>query len=92
MIVENDPSLFSALSKKVHELELNGTLSAIFLGDVNPLTHLNGYLNKGFFLITNYVTGLFSLVSNVTITLFPLLLLASSSHHLWKSAHLSLFF
>ncbi|TKH41375.1 AI-2E family transporter [Paenibacillus sp. FSL R10-2782] len=75
-LVESAPSLFSTLSKKVQELEQNGALSAIFLGDINPLSHLTEYLNKGFFLITDYVTGLFSLVSNVTIALFtfPLIL------------------
>ncbi|WP_431088791.1 AI-2E family transporter [Paenibacillus sp. 8b26] len=75
-LVDNAPSLFSALGNKVHELEQNGALSAIFPGDVNPLTHLTEYLNKGFLLITDYVTDLFGLVSNVTITLFtfPLIL------------------
>ncbi|WP_025679535.1 AI-2E family transporter [Paenibacillus polymyxa] len=75
-LVDNAPSLFSTLGNKIHELEQNGALSAIFPGDVNPLTTITEYLNKGFLLVTDYVAGLFGLVSKVTITLFtfPLIL------------------
>lgn len=75
-MVNNAPALFNLLDAKVRELEQSGFLAKIFPGDSGLLSHLTEYLNKGFTLLTNYVSGLFSAVSNVAIVLFtfPILL------------------
>ncbi|WP_424991944.1 AI-2E family transporter [Paenibacillus castaneae] len=75
-LVENAPELFSSLSAQVAELEHNGFLSSFLPQDSNPLSKLTEYLNKGFTILTEYMTGLFAFFSNFAIVLFtfPILL------------------
>ncbi|MEK4064217.1 MULTISPECIES: AI-2E family transporter [Paenibacillus] len=75
-LVQNAPHLFNLLNDKIVELEKTGVFSKIFPEDFSLLSQLNEYLNKGFTLLTSYVTGLFSAVSNLAIILFtfPILL------------------
>lgn len=75
-LVENAPDLFNSLSQQVAELERSGFLSSFLPQDVNPLSKLTEYLNKGFTVLTEYVTGLFAFFSNFAIVLitFPILL------------------
>ncbi|WP_139997619.1 AI-2E family transporter [Paenibacillus paridis] len=75
-LVENAPTLFTALSKQVEELEHNGFLSSFLPQDSNPLSKLTEYLNKGFTVLTEYLSGLFVFFSNFAIVLitFPILL------------------
>lgn len=75
-LVENAPALFTTLSEQVAELEHNGFLSSFLPQDSNLLSKLTEYLNKGFTVFTEYLTGLFSFFSNFAIVLitFPILL------------------
>lgn len=74
--VENAPSIFIALGKKLEELESNGLLSEFLPQDSNLLTKLTEYLNKGFTVLTEYFSGLFTFFSSFAIVLitFPVLL------------------
>nr|WP_232242574.1 AI-2E family transporter [Paenibacillus sp. GSMTC-2017] len=75
-LLNNAPSLFNALNEQLHELEQSGFLSEYLPKDVNPLSELTNYLNKGFTFLTNYVTSLFGVISNVAVVLviFPVIL------------------
>lgn len=68
--VDNAPNLFNSLTKELQELENSDWLADILPADFSPLSKLNEYLNKGFTIVTNYVTGLFSFFSNFAIILF----------------------
>lgn len=75
-LVENAPTLFTSLSKQVEELEQSGVISAFLPKDANPLSKLTEYLNKGFTVLTDYLSGLLAFFSNFTVVLitFPILL------------------
>lgn len=69
-LFNNAPNLLNTLNEQLKEIEQSGFLADFFPADVSPLTQLTNYLNKGVTLLTNYVTGLFSVISNVAIVLF----------------------
>jgi predicted PurR-regulated permease PerM len=75
-LVDNAPALFNTLSEQVMKLEQSGFLSSLLPDDFNPLSKLTEYLNKGFSVVTDYMTGLFAFFSNFTIVMitFPILL------------------
>lgn len=75
-LVENAPGLFTSLSEQVGELEHNGVISSFLPNDVNPVSKLADYLNKGYTVLTDYISGLFAFFSNFAIVLvtFPILL------------------
>lgn len=68
--VDNVPTLIASLNQQLLKLEDNGFLASLIPENVNPISQLTEYLNKGFNLLANYVTGLFSFVSNFAIILF----------------------
>ncbi len=68
--VDNMPNLIASLNQQLLKLEDNEFLSALIPADANPASTLTDYLNKGFTLLTNYVSGLLSFVSNFAIILF----------------------
>ncbi|GGD55255.1 AI-2E family transporter [Paenibacillus nasutitermitis] len=69
-LVDNAPNLFNSLSEQVEELEQNGFLADFFPEDFSPLSRLTEFLNKGFGVLTNYFTSLFSIISNFAVILF----------------------
>ena len=75
-LVENAPDLFTSLSVQVGKLEHNGVVSSFLPKDVNPISKLADYLNKGFTVLSDYISGLLSFFSNFAIVLitFPILL------------------
>ncbi len=75
-LVDNAPALFNALGKQLEELENSAFFQQVFPEDVNPLTQLTEYLNRGFVFLTDYIMNLFSFVSTFAIVLFmfPILL------------------
>ncbi|WP_342565677.1 AI-2E family transporter [Paenibacillus sp. FSL R7-0345] len=75
-LVQNAPQLFEAVNEKITDLEHSGFFTKLFPEDFSLLSQLNDYLSQGFTLLTSYVTGLFSAVSNLAIILFtfPILL------------------
>lgn len=75
-LIDNAPELFTSLSTQLAELEHNGFFSSFLPQDFNPLSKLTEYLNKGFTVLTEYMTGLFAFFSNFAIVLFtfPILL------------------
>lgn len=68
-LVENAPSLIEALSDQLQKLEQEGVLAEYFQGDNNPVSLLTEYVNKGFTFLTEYITGLFSVISNIAVVL-----------------------
>ncbi|AZS15652.1 AI-2E family transporter [Paenibacillus lutimineralis] len=70
------PDYLNKFSHQLTELEQTGLLSNFIPEDFSLLSNMSEYLNKGFFLLSNYVAGLFSFFSNFAIILFttPLLL------------------
>lgn len=66
----NAPALFNSLANQLEKLESYPLLASIFPEDTNTLTQITEYLNKGFSLLSNYITGLFSFFSNFAIILF----------------------
>lgn len=75
-LVNNAPNMLTSFGNQLKELEQNRFLASILPKDTSPLTQLTEYLNKGFSLLSNYMAGLFSFVSNfaVIILTFPILL------------------
>ncbi|MBW7455545.1 AI-2E family transporter [Paenibacillus sepulcri] len=69
-LVDNAPTLFNTLSEQVEKLEKNGFIGNLFPGDLSPLNRLTDFLNKGFGVLTDYFTSLFSIISNFAIILF----------------------
>lgn len=69
-LVQNAPQLFTLVNEKVLELAKSGIFSKILPENFSLLSQLNEYLSTGFTLITSYVTGLFSAVSNLAIIIF----------------------
>ncbi|WP_151737014.1 AI-2E family transporter ['Paenibacillus yunnanensis' Narsing Rao et al. 2020] len=75
-MIQNVPHLLQVFDAKVTELEQSGFMAKILPGDSGLFSHFTEYLNKGFTLMTNYISNLFSAVSNVAIIVFtfPILL------------------
>ncbi|AIQ42803.1 AI-2E family transporter [Paenibacillus sp. FSL R5-0912] len=75
-LANNMPGVFNAVGEQLTKLEDSDLLSKLIPADMNPASQLMDYLNKGFSLLTVYVSGLFSFVSNFAIVLFtfPILL------------------
>ena len=69
-LVDNAPNLINSLSVQLRELEQNGAIKALFPEGSTPFSQLTDYINKGFTFVTNYVSGLFSLISSFAIILF----------------------
>ncbi|WP_438350531.1 AI-2E family transporter [Paenibacillus sp. FA6] len=69
-LVVNAPSLFNALGYQLGKLEQNGILAVIIPENADLMSQVTDYLNKGFTVLTNYVTGMFSFFSNFAIILF----------------------
>ena len=69
-LVDNAPNLINSLSVQLRELEQNGAITALFPEGSTPFSQLTDYINKGFTFVTNYVSGLFSLISSFAIILF----------------------
>ncbi|MEF2968437.1 AI-2E family transporter [Paenibacillus sp. M1] len=69
-LVNNAPSLFAALNDELVKLADSPWFSSLFPAESNPFAKITEYLNKGFSLLINYVTGLFSFVSDFAIILF----------------------
>ncbi|MFS0869417.1 AI-2E family transporter [Paenibacillus xylanilyticus] len=69
-LVDNAPNLINSLSVQLRELEQNGAIKALFPEGSTPLSQITDYINKGFTFVTNYVSGLFSLISSFAIILF----------------------
>lgn len=76
MLADNAPSLFDSLNDQVKELEQNELWSRFIPVDRSPLSALTQYLNKGYTFVSNYITGMFALFSNIAIILiiFPIIL------------------
>ncbi|GGF98787.1 AI-2E family transporter [Paenibacillus aceti] len=70
------PDYLNKFSHQLMELEENGVLADLLPEDFSLLSNMSEYLNRGFSLLSNYVSGLFSFFSNFAIILFttPLLL------------------
>ena len=75
-LVDNAPDLFNDLSDRLEEMQQSGFLSEYLPSDVNPLNDITNYLNKGFSFLTDYVSGLVSVISNIAVVLvvFPIVL------------------
>lgn len=75
-LIDNAPNLLNALNKQLQDLEQSGFLSGFLTEDMNPLSHLTEYLNKGFSFVTSYLTNVFAFVSDFALILFtfPILL------------------
>lgn len=69
-LVNNAPSLFASLNNQLQELERSEFLSNFFPQDVSPSTQVTNFLTQGFSFLTNYVTGLFSVISDITVIMF----------------------
>ncbi|MGF9695864.1 AI-2E family transporter [Paenibacillus sp. MABNR03] len=69
-LVDNAPNLINSLSVQLRELEQNGAIKALFPEGSTPFSQITDYINKGFTFVTNYVSGLFSLISSFAIILF----------------------
>lgn len=72
----NMPNVFNALGEQLTKLEDSKLLSSLIPADMNPAGQLMNYLNKGFSLLSNSMSELFSFVSNFAVVLFtfPILL------------------
>ncbi|MHA0858335.1 AI-2E family transporter [Paenibacillus sp. CMAA1364] len=69
-LVTSAPSLFNSLGQQLEKLEQNNFLAALIPENANPMSQITEFLNQGFNLLTNYVSGLFSFFSNFAIILF----------------------
>ncbi|MFX3635367.1 MAG: AI-2E family transporter [Candidatus Pristimantibacillus sp.] len=69
-LVDNAPDLFSGLSKQLEEVEQNGMLSKWLPEGNSLLSQLSEYLSKGFTFLTDYITGLYSVISSLALILF----------------------
>jgi predicted PurR-regulated permease PerM len=75
-LANNMPGVLRSVGEQLTKLEDSDLLSGLIPADMNPASQLMEYLNTGFSLMTGYVSGLFSIVSNFAIVLFtfPILL------------------
>lgn len=74
--VENAPALVTSLSDQLNALERSNVVSRYLPDDSNLFSRLSDVLSQGITQVTNYVSGLFSVVSNLVIILatFPIML------------------
>lgn len=74
--VENAPALVTSLSDQLNALEKSNFVSRYLPDDSNLFSRLSDVLSQGITQVTNYVSGLFSVVSNLVIILatFPIML------------------
>lgn len=74
--VENAPALVTSLSDQLNALEKSNVVSRYLPDDSNLFSRLSDVLSQGITQVTNYVSGLFSVVSNLVIILatFPIML------------------
>ncbi len=74
--IENAPKLVSSLVEQIKALENNRFLARYLPEDSDLFTRLSEYLSQGITQVTDYVSGLFSVVSNLVIILatFPIML------------------
>lgn len=74
--VENAPALVTSLSDQLNALEKSNVVSRYLPDDSNLFSRLSDVLSQGITQATNYVSGLFSVVSNLVIILatFPIML------------------
>lgn len=69
-LVENAPNLLNSLSVQLKALEQNGVITTLFPDNSTPFSQITDYINKGFNFVTDYVSGLISLLSSFAIILF----------------------
>ncbi|MDQ0172976.1 putative PurR-regulated permease PerM [Paenibacillus tundrae] len=69
-LVENAPNLLNSLSVQLKSLEQNGVIATLFPDNSTPFSQITEYINKGFNFVTDYVSGLISLLSSFAIILF----------------------
>ncbi|WP_145048525.1 AI-2E family transporter [Paenibacillus xylanexedens] len=69
-LVENAPNLLNSLSVQLKALEQNGVITTLFPDNSTPFSQITDYINKGFNFVTDYVSGLISLISSFAIILF----------------------
>lgn len=67
---QNAPNLFIALGQQLEKLMSSPLLADLFPQDKDIMTQITDFLNKGFSLLSNYVTSLFSFFSNFALILF----------------------
>lgn len=74
--VENAPALVTSLSDQLNALEKSNVVSRYLPDDSNLFSRLSDVLSQGITQVTDYVSGLFSVVSNLVIILatFPIML------------------
>lgn len=74
--IENTPTLINSLTSQLTELEQNGFLSRYLPEDSDLVSRLSDFLSQGITQVSDYVAGLFSVVSNLVIILatFPIML------------------
>lgn len=74
--VENAPALVTSLSDQLNALEKSNFISRYLPDDSNLFSRLSDVLSQGITQVTDYVSGLFSVVSNLVIILatFPIML------------------
>jgi predicted PurR-regulated permease PerM len=74
--VENAPALVTSLSDQFSALEKSNFVSRYLPDDSNLFSRLSDVLSQGITQVTDYVSGLFSVVSNLVIILatFPIML------------------
>ncbi|MFS0870614.1 AI-2E family transporter [Paenibacillus xylanilyticus] len=74
--IENTPDLMSSLSAQLNELERSGFLSKYVSEDSDIVARFSDFLTQGIAQVTDYLSGLFSVVSNLVIILatFPIML------------------
>ncbi len=74
--VENAPALVTSLSDQLNALEKSNFVSRYLPDDSNLFSRLSDILSQGITQVTDYVSGLFSVVSNLVIILatFPIML------------------
>lgn len=74
--VENAPALVTSLSDQLNAIEKSNFVSRYLPDDSNLFSRLSDVLSQGITQVTDYVSGLFSVVSNLVIILatFPIML------------------
>ncbi|MEF2246746.1 MULTISPECIES: AI-2E family transporter [unclassified Paenibacillus] len=68
--INSVPQLLDTLNKQLQSLEQNKFISDIFPDDINPLSNLTDYLKQGFSVVSSYLAGVFSFLSDFALVLF----------------------
>lgn len=69
-LVENAPDLFNGLSKQMEGIQQDGMFSKWLPQESSLLSEVSEYLSKGFNFLTDYITGLYSVISSLALILF----------------------